>query len=176
MLRGINLGSSRRVAMDALRELLEGAGFGEVKTYMQSGNAVLDSELPRSLLEQACSELISERFGFEVAVLARTGEQLQAIVQRNPLPEALVEPKRYQVSFLSQELPVEKLAWLQALASGEEILVAVGRELYAWHPEGVARSKLASGLASRELGVEATARNWTTVSAIAQMASSAQRS
>ena len=58
---------------------------------------------------------------------------------------------------------------IAALAAGSERLVAVGRELYAWHPHGVARSKLWAALADRRLGVTATARNWNTVQRLAEM-------
>jgi uncharacterized protein (DUF1697 family) len=79
-------------------------------------------------------------------------------------------PKRYQVSFLSAEPEpglVEKLAGLAVEAEG---FAAAGRELYAWHPDGVARSKLWNALAGQGLGVTATARNWTTVTKLLEMA------
>jgi uncharacterized protein (DUF1697 family) len=56
------------------------------------------------------------------------------------------------------------------LAAPDERVLADGRELYAWHPDGVARSKLWAKLAGTGLGVKATARNWTTVTALLEMA------
>jgi uncharacterized protein (DUF1697 family) len=170
MLRAINLGPKRRVAMAELRELLEAAGFGEVKTYLQSGNAVLSSELAPTELERECAALVSERFGFEIAVLARTADELAQVVSANPLGDVAENPKRYQVSFLSGELPAARVRALHALALPAERLAIIGREAYAWHPDGVARSKLSSALASPSLGVTATARNWTTVTALLRMA------
>jgi uncharacterized protein (DUF1697 family) len=81
------------------------------------------------------------------------------------------DPKRYQVSFLSKELEAERLEELGALATGGERLVALGRELYAWHPDGVARSKLWAKLAGLGRDVKATARNWNTVEKLLEMAS-----
>lgn len=170
LLRGINLGPSRRVAMPALRELLTGAGLQDVRTYVQSGNVVLTSDAPPRELERDCAKLISEGFGFEVPVVVRSRDELAEVVRRNPLAEIVTEPKRYQVSFLAEELEAQTADKLQELVVEPERLVVIGREAYAWHPEGVARSKLWDQLAGKSLGVAATARNWTTVSTLLAMA------
>ena len=172
LLRGINLGPNRRIAMPALRELLTGAGFEQVETYVQSGNMVLLTELEPWELERECERLIATSFGFDVDVVARTRDQLAAVVERDPLGDVAENPKRYQVSFLADELDPERLQALAAAAVEPERFVALGRELYAWHPEGVARSRLWAKLAGAELGVKATARNWTTVTTLLAMASS----
>ena len=171
LLRGINLGPKRRVPMADLRALLGDARFTDVATYVQSGNVVLESTLTPATLERDVGALISERFGFEVPVIARSRAELAAVVERNPLRDVATEPKRYQVSFLSAALAEDVVATVSALAAGSERVVAHGRELYAWHPEGVARSKLWNALAGRGLGVTATARNWATVTALLEMAS-----
>lgn len=170
MLRGINLGPSRRVAMAELRALLTDAGFARVRTYLQSGNVVLAGDEPAAALAQRTAELICERFGFDVPVVARTGEELAEVVALNPLGDVADDPKRYQVSFLSAPVADDLVAALRAAGSADERLVAHGRELYAWHPDGVARSKMWNALAGRSLGVTATARNWTTVTTLHDMA------
>jgi uncharacterized protein (DUF1697 family) len=170
LLRGINLGPTRRVAMPELRTLLGEAGYGGVRTYVQSGNVVLDSESDPAQLQRDCAELISSRFGFEVPVVARTRDELAAVADRNPLGAVVTEPKRYQVSFLSQALDPAVIERLQASVVEPEALVIEEREIYAWHPEGVARSKLWNRLAGPGLGVTATARNWTTVQTLLEMA------
>jgi uncharacterized protein (DUF1697 family) len=176
LLRGINLGAHRRVAMPALRELLTEAGLGDVRTYLQSGNAVLDSNTSPAQVARLCERRIANRFGFDVEVIVRTRNELAAVVERNPLGEVATNPKRYQVSFLSAELDPETVAELGSAAAASERFVAVGRELYAWHPDGVARSKLWNKLASKGLEtgagvkVTATARNWATVTKLLEMA------
>lgn len=169
LLRGINLGPNRRIPMGDLRELFGAAGLGEARTYLQSGNLVVSSEMTAKKLETESARLIAERFGFDVPAVVRTATELSQVVKLNPLSEVALEPKRYQVSFLSAPLAADRLAALQALATDSERLVAAGRELYAWHPDGVARSKLWNGLAGPGLGVKATARNWTTVTALLEM-------
>jgi uncharacterized protein (DUF1697 family) len=169
LLRGINIGPRNRIAMPALRELLSGAGFDDVRTYVQSGNVVLASDAPPEQTARECERLIAEEFGLEIDVLVRTRDELAEVVRRNPLGDVADDPKRYQVSFLETELPGEQVERIASAAVESEQLVAVGRELYAWHPAGVARSKLWGRLADRRLGVKATARNWTTVTTLLEM-------
>jgi uncharacterized protein (DUF1697 family) len=170
MLRGINLGPRNRIAMAELRELFSGAGFAEVRTYVQSGNVVLGSDSPPDELGADCERLIADRFGLAIDVIARTQAELAAVVRRDPLGEVAVDPKRYQVSFMSAELDPAVVSELEALVAGPERFVVAGSECYAWHPDGVARSKLWNRLAAKQLGVKATARNWTTVTTLLAMA------
>jgi uncharacterized protein (DUF1697 family) len=170
LLRGINIGAKRRVAMPALRELLADGGFGDVRTYVQSGNVVLASRKAPTRVGVECERLISAAFGFQVDVVVRTRDELAEVVARNPLAEVATDPKRYQVSFLAAALPEAMIDRLSELAHDSERIVAIDREVYVWHPDGVARSKLSNKLAGQALGVTATARNWTTVTTLLAMA------
>jgi uncharacterized protein (DUF1697 family) len=170
LLRGVNLAGRNRVSMPELRALLEDGGYADVRTYLQSGNAVLSSDAPPDDVARACRRLIERGLGLDLAVLVRTRTELARVVRRDPLGEVAVEPKRYQVTFLEAALAPDALAKLEAAVSGGERLVAHGRELYAWHPAGVGRSKLATLLAGKSLGVAATARNWTTVTSLLALA------
>jgi uncharacterized protein (DUF1697 family) len=169
-LRGINLGSHKRVAMPELRALLTEAGFEEVRTYVASGNVVLSSDLAPDRLAARAEELIAERFGFDVDVIVRTADELTEVVRLNPLAAVADNPKRYQVSFCDGEPDTAAVERIVAAAAPTEKLVAIGRELYAWHPDGVGRSKMGTKLAGSGLGVRATARNWTTVTALLEIA------
>jgi uncharacterized protein (DUF1697 family) len=170
LLRGINLGPNRRVAMADLREALDTAGYQDVQTYVQSGNVVLSSAKSSDELGRHAEQVIVERFGFDVDVIVRSRDELAAVVAANPLADVADNPKRYQVSFLDGELDEAVVERLHRLVAESEALVIDGREIYAWHPAGVARSKLWNGLAGKGLGVTATARNWTTVETLFAMA------
>jgi uncharacterized protein (DUF1697 family) len=170
LLRGINLGPSRRVSMPDLRSTLDAAGYGAARTYVQSGNIVLSSDRDPADLESSVAALITQRFGFEVPVVARTGRDLDRIVEHDPLGELVTEPKAYGVSFLSGPLSDEVVTRLHAAVAPDERVVIDGREVYAWHPHGVARSKLWNALGGKGLGIIATTRNWTTVRALRTMA------
>jgi uncharacterized protein (DUF1697 family) len=170
LLRGINIGPRNRVAMPALRKLLTGAGFENVRTYVQSGNVVLETRRKPASVATTCEKAIAAEFGLDIAVVVRTRDELAEVVRRNPLGKVADDPKRYQVSFLESKPKADVVKTLSGLAADRERMEVVGREIYAWHPDGVARSKLWAGLAGKSLGMKATARNWTTVTALLEMA------
>ena len=170
LLRGINIGSRNRVSMPELRSALEEAGFGEVHTYLQSGNVILESRAKAESVRRKVEGVIAERFGLEIAVVVRTKAELAAVVQKNPLGDEAKDPKRHQVTFLSKKLPAKTVRELEETATKQERVAVAGREVYAWHPSGVARSKLWAKLAGKGLGVTATSRNWTTVEALLELA------
>jgi len=170
LLRGINIGPRNRIAMPKLRDVLTEAGFSDVKTYVQSGNVVLSGTGSADQLARRCERLIADEFGLEIPVVTRTRAQLAKVVERNPLGKVATDPKRYQVSFMSGKLSAEIIGKLEEAAAPSERFVVTGREVYAWHPKGAARSKLWAMLAGRGLGVTATARNWTTVTSLLALA------
>jgi len=170
LLRGVNIGSHNRIAMPKLREALGAAGFDDARTYLQSGNVALSSGATPAKLATRCRQLIADAFGLDLEVIVRTRAELAAVVRRNPLGDVATEPKRYQVTFLAATPEPDVVKRLAALAATPERLVDHGRELYTWHPAGIARSKLWAGIASSQLGVAATSRNWATVTALLQLA------
>jgi uncharacterized protein (DUF1697 family) len=190
LLRGVNVGGANRISMAALRDSLERAGFTGVHTYLQSGNVVLSDPLPGGpspgfgnavhdmstalpdLVAEAVRDLLCADFSLDVPVISRTHDELADVIAQNPFPkQALDNPKALLVTFCSQRVTAELLEALQARATAGELIAGAGRELYSWHPEGIARSKLALALTPK--GDRATARNWQTVTALHRMASDA---
>jgi len=172
LLRGVNLASRNRVRMSQLRSLLEGAGFEEVVTYLQSGNALVSSPLRPPAVARTCREAIRDALGLDLQVLVRSGRELAAVVGRNPLGGVATNPKRYQVTFLERAPTASVVERIHAAAVESERVVLAGKEVYAWHPDSIARSRLWSLLAGPTLGVAATARNWTTVTKLLALAES----
>ncbi|MGH2945729.1 MAG: DUF1697 domain-containing protein [Solirubrobacteraceae bacterium] len=170
LLRGINLGPSRRVAMGELRELLNGLGYGDVRTLLQSGNVVLTSDLEPERLARALEQQIAAGLGVSAAVVVRTRDELADVVERNPLGAVATDPRRYQVSFLSGEPDPEAVREIEAVDVAPERFAVSGREIYAWHPDGIQRSPLVKLLSEQRLGVTATARNWSTVTKLLALA------
>jgi len=156
--------------MGDLRALLEGHGYEDVRTHLQSGNVVLSSSVSGARLERALEGQLADGLGFEVEVLVRSRKQLADVVGRDALGEVAKNPARYLVSFLRSKPPAKVARDLAAADVAPEQLAIVGREVYAWHPDGVQRSKLNKLLAQR-LGVTATARNWNTVTKLLELAS-----
>jgi uncharacterized protein (DUF1697 family) len=170
LLRGINLAARNRIAMADLRGVLEDAGFEDVRTYLQSGNVVVSSTAKSDDVARKTKRLIAKHFDLDIAVVVRSRAQLAKIVERNPLQKVAKNPKRYQVSFLASKPGRDVIERVEAAAEPPEQVVAIGREIYAWHPETIARSQLWTLLAGQKLGVIATARNWTTVTSLLALA------
>jgi uncharacterized protein (DUF1697 family) len=172
LLRGINLGARNRIAMPALRDALTDEGFDDVRTYLQSGNVVVSSGAKATDVLRKVEQRIEREFGLDIAVVTRTRAQLAKVVERDPLGKVAKDPKRYQVSFLAAKPSQEVRRRIEEAAAPKERVVVDGREVYAWHPETVARSRLWALLAGQKLGVTATARNWTTVTKLLELADS----
>lgn len=156
--------------MPALRELLVTAGFTDVRTYLQSGNVVLTGRGGRARVASTCREAIAAALGLDLELVVRSAAELADVVERSPLAAVAANPRRYQVTFLERKLPASTAERVRAAAAPPEQVVVAGREIHAWHPDGVGRSKLAALLASRALGVGATSRNWATVTALLELA------
>ena len=170
LLRGINLASRNRISMPELREALTTSGFDGVATYVASGNVVLSSRASASEVAGQVHRLIKDRFGLEVVVLVRSQQELADVVQRNPLGSIVTDPKRHLVTFLSAEVPPDLVARMNTVAGSHERFVVAGLEIYSWHPEGVGRSPLWERIAGKMRGIDATSRNWSTVTALLAMA------
>jgi uncharacterized protein (DUF1697 family) len=172
LLRGINVGGNKKVAMSRLRELLERLGYTSVATLLQSGNAVFTSKEkdPARVVRQVEAAIVKE-FGFDVAVIVRTRDELAAVIEANPLDGADDAPSKFLVTFLAGEPDRKKLGELDPAAYRPDEFRAAGREIYARFPNGMGRSKLALVLlGSARLGVTPTARNWNTVRKLLELA------
>lgn len=174
LFRGINVGGKNRVKMDELTRLLLDLGLGRVKTYIQSGNAVFESELDEAALQKAIGEGFAARFGFECAVMLRSADEMNALIKALPFPAdkiaaveaAAPDTEHLYVYFL--EHPPEQAA-LNALSAlpGPDLARPGTRELYLLCYESVRLSKLAIR-AAREFS-PATVRNWNTVQKLYDM-------
>jgi uncharacterized protein (DUF1697 family) len=172
LLRGINVGGHKKVPMAELRALLTGLGLGEVRTHLQSGNAVLTS--PREDEEALAARLrkaIEEHFGFGVDVLVRDHAYLKAVVDACPFPAASLEGRHLHVTFFSEPVAAKRFASVDVARYRPEELRRGDRALYLYTPNGLGRSQLAAALgASRPAaGVIATSRNWNTVTKLVEL-------
>ena len=171
MLRGINLGAKRRLAMADLRELLEGLGYDEVRTHLQSGNVVLRATGSAAALKTKLESALATHCGFDVDVLVRTKAQLDKVIAQNPFADRANDNARYLVVFLEKAPPA---AWRRSVDAGDyqpDEVAVHGKEVYLWLPKGVHDSKLAREATGKGVGV-ATARNWNVVTKLAELAAS----
>jgi uncharacterized protein (DUF1697 family) len=170
LLRGINLGPARRVPMGELRELLAERGYEDVRTLLQSGNVGLTTRKGAKAVGQDLERAIEERFGVGTDVVLRTREELAALIEDNPLGKLATDPKRLQVHFLSGKPAAAAARELEAADLAPERIAVRGREIHVWHADGIQRSPASRAIARADLGVVATARNWSTVTKLLELA------
>ena len=170
LLRGINVGGNKKIAMPALKALFEELGFADVVTYIQSGNVVFrTSKADASVIEQR----IAEVFGHEVTVILRTAAELAAVANGNPFLSADANLKQLYVTYLDRKPTGEAAGRLDSDRSPGDRYSLRGRELYLDLGNGAGRTKLTLDYLERTLGVKGTARNWNTVLKLVELTSSA---
>ena len=166
LLRGVNVGGRHRLPMAELRELLAEAGFETVRTYIQSGNIVLESpDGDRDSVARSVRDAIEERFGFAPHTFALDVDAFDAAIAANPFSLGAQDPKAVHFFFLAEPDPSADLDGLRELATQGEEFVLTERVLYLHTPNGFGRSKLVERL-HRFIGAEMTARNYRSVGAI----------
>lgn len=170
LFRGINVGGNNILPMKALVSLLEDLGATQVRTYIQSGNAVfLDDVTDSPEFSRRLSAAIREHHGFEPQVLILSLDALDQALASNPFPEAVADPTNLHLGFLAAAPERPDLEKLAALGKAGERFHLDGRVFYLHAPDGVGRSKLAAN-AEKLLGVPMTNRNWRTVCKVRELA------
>lgn len=172
LLRGVNLGAHNQVNMPRLREALATEGFEDVRTYVQSGNVVAASR-HRSAERVAATvrDVVRQHFDVDAPVVVRTPDQLRAVLDWCPFPDAVTAPTRVHVVHLVADPAPERVAALLAEDWGPDGVAVRGREAVVRYDVTMHRSRLQHATLTRRLGVDGTARNWRTLTALVAMTS-----
>lgn len=171
LLRGVNIGGKHIVPMAELRELLEGAGFSDIRTYIQSGNCVFCSNIAqRAVIADTVSDAIERKYGFRPTSFALTPDEMDDALAANPFPD--VEPKSVHLQFLGDPPTKADLDGLRAIAQPGEDFALIGKVLYLYLPHGAGRSPVAQKL-GQFVKADMTGRNIGSVRKIAEMARNA---
>ena len=171
LLRGVNVGGNKMVAMADLRRLLTDLGFADARSCLQSGNLVFNTgDRPDDELERVLEGAAAARLDCHTDFFVRTTKEWRAMVAANPFErEAERDPARLVVMVLKRAPAPEAVENLRAAISGPEIVHVAGREAYLAYPAGTGKSRLTNALIDRKLGVRGTGRNWNTVQKLAAM-------
>ncbi|MFB7587588.1 DUF1697 domain-containing protein [Streptomyces sp. NPDC056169] len=173
LLRGINVSGHRKVPMAELRSVLEGLGHRNVRTYLQSGNAVFTTDRPATEdeLNAELEDAIEARFGFRVDCLVRDGDYLAAVAEACPFPAAELEGKQLHAIYCSGPVEEERFAAIDRKAFLPEEFLLGDRVLYLYVPVGLGTSRLAAVVTRPSVvkGLVTTARNWNTVVKLVEM-------
>ena len=171
LLRGINVGGHKKVPMAELRRVLEEAGFEDVKTYVQSGNVALSaSERSPAKVGRKVERTIEDAFGFDVAVVVRSRDEIAALVAEDPLGDVATNPTYRIVVFLAEKLDPGRVADVDPAEFAPEAFALRDYEIVMWAPDGQRDSKLVKALTEKRTGVVGTARNWRTVEKLLDLA------
>jgi uncharacterized protein (DUF1697 family) len=170
LLRGINVGRHKRIAMADLRALLVALGYDGVRTHLQSGNAVFTTQKgDEAELEQQIGERIAADLGFDVTIFVRSADDLAAIVDANPFLARGIDPEQLHVLFLSRTPTADDLAHLDPEAIAPDEFVLGDRMIYLRLPNGVMGSRVPDP--PRGVNLSTTMRNWNTVTRLRDLAS-----
>ncbi|MBC7462172.1 MAG: DUF1697 domain-containing protein [Thermoleophilia bacterium] len=163
LLRGINVGTAKSIAMAELRAAVEAAGFEQPRTLLRSGNLVAHTDLPAREAERALEEVIRDSFSMDVGVVTRTRGDLARLISDAPLAGVADNPSRHVVAFFSQAPPAADLAAFADATEAPDAALARTRELVLWVPAGQTGSPAAQRLAKLRLPGVVTVRNWNTI-------------
>ena len=171
LLRAINVGGTKKIAMSALIGLLAELGFEGGKSILQSGNLIFQTRIKRTTeLESLLEAEAAKRLGLQTDFMVRSGDEWEKIVTRNPFrAEAKNDPGHLVVVFLKDAPSNAAGEALRNAIKGPEVIHFDGRHAYVTYPDGIGRSRLTSALIERKLGSCGTARNWNTVLKIAAL-------
>jgi uncharacterized protein (DUF1697 family) len=174
LLRGINVGRNKRVQMADLRRVLADLGYGDIRTHLNSGNAVFSC--PPAAVAGAAERIqaaIAAELGVECAVMTRTRAELDRVLADNPLADVATDPARFLVGFLSAPIRPAAARTVTEADYGADRIRIVGSHAYLWCPTGINDSPVTKLAWSKQLGVSVTTRNWTTVGKLAELAAGA---
>ncbi len=170
LLRAVNLGPHNKVPMAEFRMACAQAGLGEVRTYIASGNIVLDSASDPSALEAAIEDVVAARFGVSAPAIVRDAAQWRELAICSPFPQAeRDEPNRLMLCLSKRPLPAGAALAIQDRALAGERVVQERGALWVHYPEGAGTSRLSPALFDRAAGSPVTARNWRTVVKLQEM-------
>jgi uncharacterized protein (DUF1697 family) len=165
LLRAVNLGGSTTLKMDALTETLQSAGFGEVRTLLQSGNFVFSTGLTRpEEIEQRIEVAPADSFRLHTESFVRSSAQWHSVISGNPFPkEATRDPGHTTVFVLKKSTTASAWSALQKSIAGPELVRGARTHGYIVYPDGIGTSRLTTERIERALRTRGTTRNWNTV-------------
>jgi uncharacterized protein (DUF1697 family) len=165
LLRGINVSGRKTVNMTDLKRVFKELGFGNVRTHGQSGNVIFDcGRAETATLATRVEEKLSEAFGFSINVIIRTQQELEKIIETNPLVDSAdVAREKLYVTFLANVPDKTATSKLDITPGADEKFAIVGSEVYLYCPNGYAQTKLNNAAFETKLDTIATTRGWNVI-------------
>jgi uncharacterized protein (DUF1697 family) len=170
LLRGINVGRHQRLAMADLRELLTGLGYADVRTHLQSGNAIFTApSFNPEKLARNIEKGINDRLELRVRCMVRSRDELRTVVAGNPFPQAAADGAKMLALFLSGQPDRTRMKAHDPMELARERIRIGERVIYQWCPDGFLAAPNVSAFVEKHLKVSVTARNWNTVTRLSAL-------
>lgn len=174
LIRGINVGTGKRVAMAALREMLAGLGYTDVRTLLNSGNAVIRSEDSPTDVAAAVSRGLAEELKVPAEVIVRSRDQVVRAMAADPFGTVATEGSKHFLGFLAGRPSAERLQKIAEITENADTAPDIARviedHVYLWCPNGISQARFKKLNWDKALGTAVTVRNWNTVSKLVELA------
>ena len=172
LIRGINVGTANRVAMADLREMLTGLGYGDVRTLLNSGNAVFTTRDSAATVTKRIEQGLRDDLKVPARVLVRTPAQVIAAMTADPFVDTATDGSKHFLGFLdsSPSNSIDGIAELAGADTGPDLARLVDDHLYLWCPNGISKATFAAVNWDKKLGTAVTVRNWNTVGKLVDLA------
>ncbi len=163
ILRGINVGGKRKILMADLKALCNALIWNDVKTYIQSGNVIFNSDKENPELEHELEKAITQKYGFDVPVIVINAEELQRMVDKNPFVDENTDISHLHLTFLKQNAIQENIDHIRTYDFEPDKFEIDNQAIFVYCEGKYHQSKLTNNFFEKKLKVGATTRNWKTV-------------
>jgi len=174
LIRGINVGTSKRVAMADLREMLSGLGYQDVRTHLNSGNAIFGTRDKPAKVVAAVEKGLAEGLEVPATVVVRSRDQLVAAMAADPFSSFATDGSKHFLGFFASTPAQDAIEETPELAEDADTAPdrakVIGDHLYLWCPNGISKASFSTVNWGRKLAAEVTVRNWNTVSKLVEFA------
>ena len=167
LVRAVNVGGAK-LPMAEFREMLTELGGEQVRTYIASGNAVLDVPEDPIAFDRAVEKALTERYGYVREVISRSPNELESALKAHPFE--VIEPKFSYVVPLTGTPATDAIERAREVATGDDQWEVIGADLHIRYAIGAGRAELDMNKLLKRLGVQGTARNLNTMQALIEMA------
>jgi uncharacterized protein (DUF1697 family) len=177
ILRGINVSGQKLIRMTDLVKLYEGLGLSNIITYIQSGNVIFKTAINSTVKELSLNieEAIQQKYGFNVPVLIRTLEEMQAVIGSNPFLKGPGHvPEKFYITFLEEKPQLADIDKINHFDFLPDKFIIIEREVYLECSAGYGTTRLSNTYFENKLKVKATTRNWNTVNKLVELATDAE--
>jgi len=174
LIRGINVGTAKRVAMADLREMLTGLGYTDVRTLLNSGNAIFGTTDSVSEVTATIEKGLADDLGVPAKVLVRTRAQVERALAADPIGDVATDGAKHFLGFLVGKPTKQEIDEIAKFTNegnwAPDIARLVADHLYLWCPNGISNATFAKVSWDKKLGTAVTMRNWNTLTKLVALA------